>query len=95
MGRACREGGRRCGRAFAFNADFDAGIFFAESFRPEGHQVVQRIGADGVQVAGNAAGGRIRLDAVVNGHLTGAHAQGAEGGGDGQDFGDEFHGVFF
>lgn len=47
------------------------------------------------QVAGNAAGGRIRLDAVVNGHLTGAHAQGAEGGGDGQDFGDEFHGVFF
>ena len=28
------------------------GVLLAESFRPKGHQVVQRIGTDGAQVAG-------------------------------------------
>lgn len=36
--------------SFSFNADFDAGVLFAESFRPKGHQVVQCIGTDGAQL---------------------------------------------
>ena len=91
---ACRQGGRSRGGTFSFNADFDAGVLFAESFRPKGHQVVQCIGTDGAQVAGNAADGHIRLDAAVNGYLICCHAQRVEYGCDCQDFGDKFHGVF-
>jgi hypothetical protein len=53
------EGGGCSGGAFAFNLDTDVGVFGAETLGPEGHEVVEGIGADGNEAAGDAAGGLV------------------------------------
>ena len=54
--RGAFDQGRRSGaRALAFDLDFDVGILFAKAFSPEGHEIVERIRADTVDIAGHPA----------------------------------------
>ena len=52
---AFNQGRRSCARSLAFDLDFDVGILFAKSFSPEGHEIVERIRADAVDIAGHPA----------------------------------------
>src|SRR4029077_14004383 len=64
--------GRRSGtRSLAFDLDFDVGILFAKSFSPQRHEIVERIRADTVDIAGHPADfdvgfqGWVELDRVI------------------------------
>jgi len=52
--------------ALAFNLDVDVGVLLAEAFGPEGHQIVEGVGADAVQVAGNPFGLCVPFQARVD-----------------------------
>ncbi len=60
---------RRSGRgALALHLDADGGVAAPELLGPEGHEVVQRVRADGAQVARNAAGRLVGGERGVDGH---------------------------
>ena len=56
---------------FALDLNFDVGILFAKSFSPEGHEIVERIRAYAVDIAGHPADfdvgfqGWVELDRVI------------------------------
>jgi len=52
--RAFDQGRRGGAGPFALDLNFDVGILLAEAFRPQRHQIVQRIRADTVEVARDA-----------------------------------------
>ena len=51
------QGGRCGGGAFTFDLDFHVRVERAEAFGPEGHEVIERIGPDGVELAGDSGDG--------------------------------------
>ena len=54
--RGAFDQGRRRGRGtLALDLDVDVRIGLLEALRPQGHQVVERVGADRIQVSGNSA----------------------------------------
>ena len=65
------QGRRSRARSLAFDLDFDVGILFAKSFSPEGHEIVERIRADAVDIAGHPADfdvafqGWVELDRII------------------------------
>ena len=74
------EGGGGSGGAFAFDLNADVGVFGAEALCPEGHEIVEGIGADGNEAAGDAAGGLVFGKGGI--HLGSGEGGGREGGGD-------------
>src|SRR5690606_16847094 len=88
------EGDRGGGGALALDLDVDVRVDGAEALGPEGHEVVERVGADGVEVAGDAGDGLVGLEGGIDLDL-------AEGRGDaegaGREGGEEgfFHGALF
>ena len=73
------QGWRSRGGAFAFDLDVHIWVGFLESFGPEGHEVVQGIRTDGIEVAGNAADRFVGGDGVVNFDFVGANTEGGDG----------------
>ncbi len=77
LGRALDQRRRRGRGALALDLDPHVRVQASEALRPEGHQVVERVGADRVEATGDAAGPFVGRDRGV--HLDGL---GQDGSGD-------------
>ncbi len=75
LGGAVDQRRRRRRRALALDLDLDAGIGLAEVLGPERHQVVERVGADRLEIARDAAdlgvGRQPRIDLLGGGRRRG------------------------
>jgi hypothetical protein len=83
------EGRRGGGGTLAFHLNLHVGVFLVETLHPEGHQVVQGVRADGVEVAADAGnllvGGDLGVHLDVLGGGGHAHQGGQQGLGQGSN----------
>ncbi len=76
--RAFDQRRRSCGGAFAFDLDIDVRVHRPKAFGPQSHQVVERIGANTVEIARYTTDTLVRPQLRIDLHLGLNHSLGAQ-----------------